>query len=195
MIEKSAGKITTLLIKKKLISEDRKEMYQYSFELLISALVNLLLVLLLGVLFHAFWETLVFLLFFCPLKRYTGGFHMPGYRSCITFFGVFYTILLACNQFYDVSVTSFFLLSVLISTAFIARFSPIESKHKKLTETEKRVLSRKAVILLLSDTLLFALCYFLHFMQIAKFMGFALITIAILMAGGLLQKHWEVPHD
>ena len=195
MIEKSAGKMTSLLIKKKLISEDRKEMYQYSFELLISALINLLLVLLLGLLFHAFLETLVFLFFFCPLKRYTGGFHMPGYGSCITFFGVLYTALLSFHQFCDINVTFLFLLSVLVSAAFIARFSPIESKHKKLSNKEKKALSRKAIILLLSDILLFVLFYFLSYMQITKFMGFALIVTAILMAGGLLQNHWEVRHD
>lgn len=195
MIETNARKITLRLIEKKLISKTQQDMYQYSFELLISALVNLLLVLLIGILFHSFWETLVFLFFFCTLKRYTGGFHMPSYRSCIFFFGVLYTMLLTANNFFDIRITVAFLLSVLASAVFIARFSPIESANKKLTDKEKKLLSRKAVILLLSYTLLFGLFYFLHFMEIAKFIGFALIFIAILMAAGLLQKRWEVEHD
>lgn len=195
MIQKNAKKMTFLLIEKKLISEEQKDMYQYSFELLISAIVNLFLVLFLGILFHSFLETIVFLFFFCSLKRYTGGFHMPNYESCIFFFGVLYTMLLTLNQFCTITITPSFLLSVLISAAFIACYSPIESINKKLTEKERKLLSLKAVLLLLLYTLLFALFYLLHFMQTAKFIGFALILIALLMAAGLLQNHWEVKHD
>lgn len=170
-------------------------MYQYSFELLISALVNLLLVLLLGSLFHSLGETLVFLFFFCTLKRYTGGFHMPGYQSCILFFGALYTMLLTVDKLCSISITSGFFLSVLISAAFIARFSPVESTNKALTPEERKILSRKAMLLLVFTTTLFTFFYLHSLMQIAKFIGYALILIAILMAAGLLQNRLEVRHD
>ncbi len=113
---------------------------------------------------------------------------MPTYASCIAFFSIIYTILLALNRFYVISMTSIFFLLVFVSIVFIMRYAPVESVHKKLTKHEKKLLSHKTRILTLLDMALFVICYLLAFMQIAKFIGFALILIAALMAAGLLQR-------
>lgn len=197
MIVNGAQKMTELLQKNNLISKEQRELYQYSFELLLSTVINLLLVLFLGFLFDAVWETILFLLFFCPLKRFTGGFHMPDYRSCICFFCVLYCMLLFGDRFLSESPFIGFALCpcVLSGAVFLFLAAPVESSHKKLTRAEKKRLTFKVRLLLFPCTLSFLFFFELSDRQTARFIGYALLLTAFLTALGHLQNKWEERND
>lgn len=74
--------ILNYLIKQEVInntSEDR-EFYQYGIEITISSLLNIILVVTLGTIFNAFFESLVFLLCFIIIRQFTGGY-LPNHIS------------------------------------------------------------------------------------------------------------------
>ena len=54
----------------------------YGIELLLSSFVNLILVMIVGGYFFGILPTLVFILFFCPIRQFSGGFHAKSYMTC-----------------------------------------------------------------------------------------------------------------
>lgn len=188
MIEKSASGIVTLLLRKDLIHNEQKEIYKYSFELLISTIINLVLIIMLGLTFGELYETFVFLFIFCTLKRYTGGMHMQNYKSCIIFFCLLYFTLLTVNEILPIAINTFFFVLVIICSVIITFLTPVESANKKLTHNEKQILSLKVKMILVFHLFLFVLSYIISFTQLSKFIGLALIVITILVITGHLQN-------
>ena len=82
MLNKSAKKITDMLLSHQVISGEQYDIYVYGFELLISFLFSTMLILIAGIIFNAFIRTLAFLVVFIILRSFTGGFHALTYAVC-----------------------------------------------------------------------------------------------------------------
>ena len=75
MIAKLSHIIADIFIRRRLITEEQRESYEYGFELSISSLSNIIIVLTLGLLSGKFWESVVFYAVFRFTRLFTGGFH------------------------------------------------------------------------------------------------------------------------
>ena len=73
MTHKIAGFIASMLQKSKVIEEDDSIFYQYGFEILIDTVLQTILLLIIGILLGKPMETLVFLIIFTLIRRYSGG--------------------------------------------------------------------------------------------------------------------------
>jgi len=79
MFKLSADRITSVLVTNELIEEKEFRVYSYGFELIIAFAANALTVLLIGLIFGKFVHTLLFLLTYCPIRQYAGGFHATAF--------------------------------------------------------------------------------------------------------------------
>src|ERR1035437_783933 len=85
-LEIVAEKITDCLEKQGLIEPDQSEVYVYGMTLLISSAATLFATLLIGLTFHMLNDVLVFLLFFIPVRIFSGGYHSSSYLRCFLTF-------------------------------------------------------------------------------------------------------------
>lgn len=82
--------IITLRLQKVGVIQDKFEIYKYGFELLISSLIGISLILIIGLLSNTFSDSLVFLVCFIILRQCTGGYHSKSYLSCnLSFISVY----------------------------------------------------------------------------------------------------------
>lgn len=123
--------ILNYLIKQEVInntSEDR-EFYQYGIEITISSLLNIILIVTLGTIFNAFFESLVFLLCFIIIRQFTGGYHAESYFKCNLSFCILFLITLFINNvIYTMFSTYTAILITFTCTSIIAFYCPIEHK-------------------------------------------------------------------
>ena len=82
MYKKIAKIITDSFILKGIIKKEDKEIYEYSYEVLISQAVYIFIMLFISILFKAFFETLVFFIGFYICRSLTGGYHASNYIKC-----------------------------------------------------------------------------------------------------------------
>ena len=66
MITSISKKLASYLSRKNIIDKDKKEIYQYGYEVLISGLIGFAIVIILGILMNRFIESLLFLGVFVP---------------------------------------------------------------------------------------------------------------------------------
>ena len=82
MLKFISQKCVEYLIKRGKAKEERKAVYIYGCELLISTSFSVLSILILGLIFGKAMEAVTFILFFMPIRTVAGGYHAKTYGVC-----------------------------------------------------------------------------------------------------------------
>ncbi|HBF4548203.1 TPA: accessory gene regulator B family protein, partial [Clostridioides difficile] len=86
MIKSLARKATLFLLDNKSIKLNQYELYLYGFETLIALIINILVILLVSIILSKFIETVLFLLVYCTIRQFTGGYHAENHFKCLLVF-------------------------------------------------------------------------------------------------------------
>ena len=101
MFKSYASKITSFLIDNKEIEQEDYEVYKYGFEVLIAFILNIAIVLIIGLLFNKVFYSIVFLVCYCPIRQFVGGYHANNYTKCLLIFILISNIMklkMRCNS-------------------------------------------------------------------------------------------------
>ena len=140
MIKSISNKLLQYLIKADVIdkSENALAYYKYGLEITISSLLNIVLIVSIGVISGQLIESILFLICFVPLRKFTGGYHANSYFKCNLLFSILFIILLTI---YNLTVTriSFYgcILMLVFSISIFISECPIEHSNKPLTDSQK----------------------------------------------------------
>ena len=137
MFKSYASKITSFLIENKEINQDDYEVYKYGFEVLIAFIVNIAIVLSIGLLFNKIFYSIAFLICYCPIRQFAGGYHANNYTKCLLIFILIF--ILTINTSSDVDSQIYTLMIFIISTLSytgIFILAPFEHRNNPLTLRE-----------------------------------------------------------
>ncbi len=192
MIVSLSNRITALLLSQKIIKEEDKEIYSYGFQIMISNLLGILLIVLIGLITQEFIITAVYYITFVFLRQITGGYHANSYLSCNTTFFVvsLATIFLIRSIGNSVNILSILLMFIfsLITTAV---FAPVENKHKPITQERKRYFKILSICITL---VLYSLSVFLLYFEadwaydISLSLSITMTVIAVMMIIGVIKN-------
>ncbi len=150
MIDRLSNNILNYLLESEVISNsvDEKEYYKYGIEITISSILNIVLILIIGVVFQSFYESLIFLTLFIILRQFTGGYHAQTYFKCNLYFCISFSLILLLYQLTKTTLDTYMcMLTTITSTSFIALHCPIANKNKPIPK-EKRMKFKIISILL-----------------------------------------------
>lgn len=159
MIHNQASRLATGLVNSKIIEENSHDVYTYGFELIISAAVNIFLMAIVSITFRRYYDWLIFLAAFIPLRTTAGGYHASSHMKCIIVGTIVFAVLLSISQV-QIDWTNTILTVAITSFLMILIFSPVEAQNKKLNE-ERRSRNRKASVWIAIINLLIAVSVFL----------------------------------
>ena len=148
-------KLVRLFCEQKVVDESKADAYVYGYELLISSVVSVLLVILVSAVCGDVRYSLSFLIGFIPQRIYIGGYHATSHTRCyLAFTGlalicILLSKVIAANNLFRI-ITTVALLGISIF------FSPIEAKNKPLGK-KKRLSYKMIVSVLLSIDFLLAI--------------------------------------
>lgn len=190
MIKSSANKVTSFLYYNNYIDSDKYEyeVYLYGFESIIALTLNIVSILLIGALFDRFIHTVVFLLCYCPLRQFTGGYHADTYEKCFfTFVLIFIATIFVSNNLVHAEIKLLILLFSIINWSSICLLSPVDHINNILEDDEKIKYKKKAR-LIATLVLLFIFVSKNYFIYSA----FSLFWINILLNVALIKNKGEV---
>ena len=191
MFKLCANKITSILIHNNVIDENDYELYSYGFETLIAFIVNILVILSIGFIFDKFSQTLLFLVCYCPIRQFTGGYHAENYRNCLL---VFITIfLINITTLHNVMIHN--LNNIIIALAFISYIgiyflAPIEHRNNLLSHKERK--NYKKIAITLSTPILIFSVIGINFKTIYEYSLYsssAVICIFIMLNLAIIKKY------
>ncbi len=140
-------------ISKKLIKEDKRDVYDYCFEIMLSNILNFLVILVISLITHTITQTMFYIVSFMLVRETAGGYHAESHISCLAILVLSYcsflTLLHILPNAWMKIVSLFF---ILLSIILVFILSPIEDHNKTLTEQEIKKFKKKSrvIILLLS---------------------------------------------
>lgn len=146
-------KLVRLFCKQKVVDESKADAYVYGYELLISSVVSILLVIVISIICGDVRYSLSFLISFIPQRIYIGGYHATSHTRCyLTFTGLALICILLSKV---IAENHLFRIITTVALLGIAIFlSPIEAKNKPLGEKKRSSYKMIASILSLIDFLL-----------------------------------------
>ncbi len=148
MTHTMAGFISSILVKNKLIEEEDSIFYQYGFEILIDTVLQTILMLIIGILLGKPMETLVFLIIFTSIRRYSGGYHADSKLKCTLVSTFVMLISIEFPIFFTNRVS--YIIGAILSIITIWVFAPVEHVNRPLTDEAKkhcRIYSRILTVL------------------------------------------------
>lgn len=135
MIKCSADKLTKFICSHIDVPLEMFEVYRYGFEITISSLLNIMLVLCCGLIIGDILASVVYLFVSILLRSFTGGYHATNYLRCniamvvsflLTY--VLYRILIGFNT--NIRILE----EILLANGLpIIIFAPVKNSHKELT--------------------------------------------------------------
>lgn len=185
-----SNRITNYLINNDLVTEDEREIYVYGFELFISSLINFIIVFFIGFIFNRLLQTLIFLITFCPLRQYSGGYHATNHFKCTVYFNLIYisviffekNILLNNSQYISI-------LTLILASLIIALLCPIQDKNKPLSIMEKKYFQRTAIkILIVCDVVITITVLDNFYRNYSIYAVIAIVLLACLMVVGKIKN-------
>ncbi|MCH3963939.1 MAG: accessory gene regulator B family protein [Clostridium sp.] len=113
---------------------------------------------------------LIALLFFCPIRLFSGGYHAKTYWGCFCISFIVFLSIITLGRYLSINIVVLILL-LTISFVLICIFSPVDNINKKIKSEKRKVLLNHLSIL--AALSLIVACYFIP----DKFLNTAVISI------------------
>lgn len=137
MYRKLAICITDKFISKKLIADNKKAIYAYGFEMLISILVYFVEFLIISLLTQTLASSLCFLGSLFIVRKVAGGHHANSYISCNILSTANHILFVILVKLVNVDTYyTFITLTLLFSAATILLIAPVDHKNKPFIKNE-----------------------------------------------------------
>jgi len=157
-------------------SDNEKEVYAYSIEVLLSLLINLVILFITSYVLNKVLHLFVFIVFFSGLRAFAGGYHAKTHFECISISFLIFIISIMCSMYLKQFGEIILVFGVFFSLLMVFYLAPVENENKPLNENERKkfeLYSRITVVFL--SLIVIAL----YFMKIQT--DYVYITAAISM--------------
>lgn len=163
-----------------------KDVYTYGFNILLNYSIFLIVTIPLSILLNVFWEVVIFIISYIPLRRYVGGFHFDKTYLCL-FFSIFLPILFSVLSNYIKIPNILFLICTYFIVIWVTyRIGVIDHPNKRISVKEKITYKRKALNIEIIYLCLEIICYYNHLMKITNMV---LITTLFSIFGILITQY------
>ncbi len=200
MLRKMALQVTDYFTEISLISNDRKNIYAYGFEVLISNVIFLSMVAILGLCTHSLMPILFFLLFLYPIRTFCGGYHASSHRNCLLLSVICCGTVPVLLTVIQNQILCFILILCFTATALsiVVAFAPLEHKNNPKTEEQLHHMKRKSYFYAVLETIVILVALWIlpqqHQYILAASYGEFIAAITLLI-GKMIQEKGEKVYE
>lgn len=193
MIDKLSNSVLGYLLNKEVIRNDNivKEYYKYGIEITISSIISLLLIFVIGAGTNCIFESIVFLVFFIPIRQYTGGYHANTYFKCNLSMCIIFSsvIIIYKNLYCNMQEYSCLAVSILCSIVYII-FCPVENLKKPICPQKRKSYKVLGAMLGICYGIIAAILTALKY-KTGLLIMLTLLAVTVLVIAGVISKKGE----
>lgn len=142
-----AVKITDHFIKKKIVDAQKKDIYYYGFEVLISSAMYFLIFLGIALISQSLVASVFFWLGLFIVRKVAGGHHAGSYQKCHILFAANHILFVILLKLLDQSIYYVSILAILsLCILCIVCFAPVDHKNKPFIKNEYKRYKRFSII-------------------------------------------------
>lgn len=170
-----------------IIQNERKHLYIYGLQQGITSLFYIIVTILFGVFLKITWHSILFLLFFIPIRIYGGGFHAKSAKNCF---------FLSCTMIIFISLILKYIslqayptvAIIVIAGIIIFVLAPVSDVNKPFTEKERRYFKKKTRLFLLSELFLGVVAFATTLPVLYTCIAMSLTALSVLLILGILKN-------
>ncbi|NLK37879.1 MAG: accessory gene regulator B family protein [Epulopiscium sp.] len=186
-MENFIHKLTDGFIENGIICVQDRELYEYGLRQGVIMLCHLITTVMLGLCFGMVVQSILFLVFYIPLRIFAGGFHTRSQLHCYFLTIAMTVAVLLLIRFISWTTPLCFGMSA-ISAVVIGILAPVEDSNKHLDEKEVEVYRKKAVIILGIEGCMLSAFLFLQWQFAAVPMSVALCMVSGMLIVGKIAN-------
>lgn len=189
MIERVSADIVSWLQKEGSVTESEIELYRYAAYSFIWGLLPFVIVAVWGIIFDALWESILLILPFMLIRKFSGGYHLSKPGICFAASSMLLGIAVWGIKSIDSTVVATELTSaVILAVICICTFSPVDSDARRLTAKEIRVFGNAARAIAIIMLIVYIIFVSIGRNTIAIPIGVGIILPAGLQLPALIRK-------
>ena len=174
------------LIANKYMDSEKQEIFEFGLENILSKIFSWALLLIVGLTFHGFFESIIFYFVFAYSRKHAGGYHANTYTKCntlyiLTFLGCLllsrYGISVIGQDWFLITVSVFLILTVLV-------FAPINNPNNPILPGKE---NRFFILAMVINILIILAVFVMRLMMIDLW-----IFITLTMLSSALYMHIEI---
>lgn len=185
-----ARKIALFYIKKGKIEESDREIYEYSFEIVISNFFNFLIMLVGALTTKRYRETALFTLSFLLFRKFFGGYHAKTHIGCISILILMYLTMIFMLKLDIRSLSIIAMIICIVSIIPVLLLSPVSHPNNPIDKNKVKLYNIVSIVIVLLVVILSYLNY-TKYSNICYSIVFSiplLFSIAALLAGYVIYK-------
>lgn len=189
MINNLSTRITNKLLAEGNIAENERELYIYGLFMLLSHLMYLVFVIVFGLIFKCFLESIIFYIAFQFIRRYAGGYHAKTEIRCeilSTLSILCCIVLIKLSKMYDIRIT--LLIISLVFAVLIFVLCPLDTPEKPLNDKEYKYFRKISWIILLLIIVAIIVSFIFKFNVVFAPCCASLILEGVLIGTGQIKK-------
>lgn len=189
MIHRLSLEIADYLFYKKIITIEKYEVYSYGLEMLISAVIGAVLILVCGILTNSFVRSIIFYILFVAIRMYTGGYHADSHLACkATLLYSFILTNIAYLMLRGRCDFMFFISISILNLIIVFFLSPVECVKKPLSDYVRKRNKAISVCLYLLVFMLSFILFYMSYNEAALFPTLVVSNISLLMYIGNIKE-------
>lgn len=147
-MEKLAYVFTAYLIKRNVVAEEKRCIYEYGFQIGLEVCLNTIISILIAIACGMESEAVIFFYVFIALRSYAGGLHLKSYFSCMLCSCLSFLLLLLIVKYTDFKI-AYSIMAEGAALLLIKYLAPIQDVNRPLEQDEIVVYSSKLNIVIL----------------------------------------------
>lgn len=150
MINKLSFKLSHLLGDRMNSTDEEKEVYSYSIEVILSLILNIIILFETAYVIGKIPEFIIFIVFFSGLRTYAGGYHARSHIECMAVSFVIFLISAMSDSWFKADGELILIIGLLVSIVLVTKYSPSESENKPLNNRKRKkykLISRSILVL------------------------------------------------
>lgn len=189
-----ADKVTAYFIDRKIIAPEKRDIFEYGFELIFADSINFAIILLASAWFHALDVGIVYLLCFVSTRIFCGGFHADTHMLCAVSMIAMFCCFMVAYRTLDVTQTHIIFSGLVIAWVPIIGYAPVIYKNKPLSHQYRKKNRRKALVICGVWTLI-SVVFILSGIQLGVAIAVTIWIVSVGIICGKIKSVWKGGND
>lgn len=196
MFHNLAVDIAFLLIKNKIVDIQQRNIYVYALEVILLNGSLLIVFLIASLLCEAMINFWAYLIFFLPIRIFSGGYHAKSSESCFVLSTIMYGLSIAITLLFPLLYQNWkWIIAGVISILVILVLSPMVNENNPLTESQQKRNRIIVCILLAADLVVFILSYNFNWRIASNVLVFIVFDALLLLIGKVISYQGMGIHE
>jgi accessory gene regulator B len=185
-MKKVITRLADRFVRKGIISEEDKVVYEFGIYQGMTLTINLLTILIVGYLFNEIFSLIAFSVFYLSIRSYAGGYHADTELRCYLVSTAMLLIVVYILKYVSISPYAL-MITLCFSITSLVLLAPVENHSKPLDDLEKKVYRSRTLKIMVLQLCVMVISYFIM-MELFKVIVISFGMIAVILHLGCIKN-------